>query len=100
MLNLTLNTQHSTLNTQHSTFNIEHSTLNIQHSPYTSAMRRLLITITILAAAGAASAQSTFAISGFLTGRAERANGPTSWLEGGFGRLDAGDSKTREFATL
>jgi len=53
----------------------------------------------IIACAVAAQAQQTFSLSGILTARGVNASGPPSWLEGGFGRLDAGGDRNEFLAT-
>lgn len=54
--------------------------------------------ILALAVAATASAQSAFRLDGFLTARGVNASGPPSWLEGGFGRLEAGGDRNVFFA--
>jgi hypothetical protein len=47
------------------------------------------MTLALLLSFAPAALAQTFRLSGFLTGEAVSANGPKSWLEGGWGRLDA-----------
>ena len=61
-------------------------------------MRRAAFALCLLIAA-AAHAQ-TFALHGFGTARGVNASGPPSWLDGGFGRLSAGDGHTEALAVL
>ncbi len=53
-------------------------------------MRSLLIA---LAFATTVSAQQSFDLTGFIAARGVNATGPASWLEGGFGRLEAGGDR-------
>jgi hypothetical protein len=48
--------------------------------------------------AAAAHAQQAFNINGYLTARGVNASGPASWLEHGFGRLEAGGDRNEFFA--
>ena len=57
----------------------------------------ILHPLIVLLAAPSATAQ-TFSLHGFLTGQTAWVTGPPSWIEGGFGRLDAGASGTRGHA--
>ncbi len=54
---------------------------------------RTLIAVVLCATALHASAQS-FQVHGFLTAREVRAKSTTSWIDGGFGKFDAGDDRT------
>jgi hypothetical protein len=60
---------------------------------------RALITLLALLLAGTAHAQSAFTIQGILSARGVDASGPPSWLEHGFGRLEAGGDRNTFFAT-
>ena len=48
--------------------------------------------------ATAAHAQQAFTISGYVTARGVNASGPPSWMERGFGRLEAGGDRNQLFA--
>lgn len=53
----------------------------------------------LLLLAAPLSAQSTFDLSGYAAVRGVDASGPASWLERGFGRLEAGGGETQLFAS-
>lgn len=55
-----------------------------------TSMRSFLIA---LAFATSLSAQQSFDLTGFVAARGVNATGPASWLEGGFGRLEAGGDR-------
>lgn len=55
-----------------------------------TSMRSLVL---VLAFSTALSAQQPFDLTGFVAARGVNATGPASWLEGGFGRLEAGGDR-------
>jgi hypothetical protein len=58
-----------------------------------------VISIFVLVACARAQEQ-TFSVTGILSGRAVRATGQPSWLQGGFGRLDYGGSAVDQSRTV
>jgi hypothetical protein len=56
-------------------------------------VRRIAVFVFIVLAAASLSAQSSFDLNGYVAGRGVNATGPPSWLERGFGRLEAGGDR-------
>jgi hypothetical protein len=61
---------------------------------------RLAIALLVGLITQAAFGQSSFAVHGFLTAREIHVKGQPSWLEGGFGRFDAGAESTGDHRTV